>query len=737
MIIIIFLNRDLSNPSQYIVGLALCTIADIASECIARDLSSDIVKLMQNSSPYIRKKATLASLRVIRKCPDMCDIYVERAKKIFTSEKNHGVLLAGTSLVAELVKLKPECSKELALGTVPYMVKVLKNLLTVNYGSDYLYNGYSDPFLQIKLLRGLKLLGGDFLKYGDVKTGEQLKGLLTQIATNTEGARNVGHAILYECVQAIVAIGPASGLMTLAINILGKFLTRRDNNIRYVALNTLQAAVITAEGGPQAIQRHRKTVVDCLKDPDISIRRRALDLVYSLVDESSVKQLTRELMAYLDVADQEFRASIVAKLCWLVERYAPNKRWQLDTTLRIIAAGGNGVVIPDDVPAAICAVMSQTPALQGYAVQRLYAALVRDLSVPDLVKIGLWAIGEFGDLLCTPANLPAELCADEEDGDSGNAGSTASPEQVIDLVESVLKSAYNSPMITSLAVTALAKLSERFVAYSQVSDRIKQLMASYTTNIDSDVQQRAFEFCSLYRYGAVKEEVLDRMPPYEERAFTSQTTATDDAPAEQPQSAGTTTASAPTDILSSLIDTGLPTTPAAPVTATTTTAAATSSVDLLADLFGSGPVATPAANPSVSAGGNALDDIFGGGAVMQAAPALQANQKIIYQNNGIMGIVTINHPNNNPALYSAMATFTNSNQSEVTEFVMRVAVPKWLRLELDPASGSVIPAGGNGNLTQLIKLINTSEGANQTLLRVKFTYKIAGSPFDEMVEVSF
>ncbi len=35
------------------------------------------------------------------------------------------------------------------------------------------------------------------------------------------------------------------------------------------------------------------TTVDCVKDADVSIRRRALERVYSLVNEGNIKNLTR------------------------------------------------------------------------------------------------------------------------------------------------------------------------------------------------------------------------------------------------------------------------------------------------------------------------------------------------------------------------------------------------------------------------------------------------------------
>ncbi|MCI20746.1 AP-1 complex subunit gamma-2, partial [Trifolium medium] len=69
------------------------------------------------------------------------------------------------------------------------------------------------------------------------------------------------------------------------------------SSFRYVALNMLMRAV-TADA--QAVQRHRATILECVKDLDASIRKRALELVYVLVNETNVKPLVKELVDYLE-----------------------------------------------------------------------------------------------------------------------------------------------------------------------------------------------------------------------------------------------------------------------------------------------------------------------------------------------------------------------------------------------------------------------------------------------------
>lgn len=105
----------------------------------------------------------------------------------------------------------------------------LKALVTTGYSPEHDVSGITDPFLQVKILRLLRILGKD-----NSAASEAMNDVLAQVATNTEASKNVGNSILYETVLTVLEIDAENGLRVMAINILGKFLGNRDNNIRWV-----------------------------------------------------------------------------------------------------------------------------------------------------------------------------------------------------------------------------------------------------------------------------------------------------------------------------------------------------------------------------------------------------------------------------------------------------------------------------------------------------------------------
>jgi AP-1 complex subunit gamma-1 len=56
--------------------------------------------------------------------------------------------------------------------------------------------------------------------------------------------------------------------------------------------------------------------------------------VYALVNEANIISLTKELLDYLQIADAEFKPDLTAKICALVQRFAPNKRWHFDSLMQ-------------------------------------------------------------------------------------------------------------------------------------------------------------------------------------------------------------------------------------------------------------------------------------------------------------------------------------------------------------------------------------------------------------------
>ncbi|XP_016996151.2 AP-1 complex subunit gamma-1 isoform X1 [Drosophila takahashii] len=498
------LKNDLNSSTQFVVGLALCTLGAIASPEMARDLASEVERLMKSPNTYIRKKATLCAFRVIRRVPELMEIFLPATRSLL-SEKNHGILITGVTLITEMCENSSDTLMHFKKDSgnreiVPNLVRILKNLILGGYSPEHDVSGVSDPFLQVKILRLLRILG-----HNDPDASEAMNDILAQVATNTETSKNVGNTILYETVLSIMDIRSEGGLRVLAVNILGRFLLNSDKNIRYVALNTL---LRTVHADTSAVQRHRTTILECLKDPDVSIRRRAMELSFALINAQNIRTMTKELLLFLEKADAEFKAQCSSGMILAAERYSPTTRWHLDTQLSVLIAAGN--YVRDDVVSSTIQLVSSSPLPeQTYITNRFWESLQVANHCEDkqpLLQVAVWAIGEYGDLFMYGANEDEFERPTESD--------------LIAVYHKFLTSAQVSTTSKQYALVSLAKLSTRL---QQCVEEIQALITSFGSHLNVDLQQRGVEFTQLFgHYKHLRPPLLEKMPAMQISRISSQ-----------------------------------------------------------------------------------------------------------------------------------------------------------------------------------------------------------------------
>ncbi|KAF8636404.1 hypothetical protein AX17_003586 [Amanita inopinata Kibby_2008] len=724
------LKNDMNHSNMYTVGLALCTFANIASEEMSRDLANEIEKLLGSSNTYIRKKAALCALRVIKKVPDLVDHFVSKAKNLLT-DRNHGVLLSAITLVSEMCQLNGALVNEFR-DAVPLLVRNLKSLVTTGYSPEHDVSGITDPFLQVKILRLLRMLGK-----GDSRASETMNDILAQVATNTDSTKNVGNSILYETVLTVLDIEADSGLRVMAINILGKFLSNRDNNIRYVALNTLNKVVSM---DTNAVQRHRNIILDCLRDGDISIRRRALELSYALINEQNVRILIRELLAFLEVADDEFKQGMTTQICLAAERYAPNKRWHIDTVLRVLKLAGN--FVREEILSAFIRLVAHTPELQHYTASKLYLALKADISQESLTLAATWVLGEYSEIIIeggiTDEEHPTQL----------------SDKDLVDLILSTLDSPYANSLTRQFTLTSITKMSSRPTISRIEQDRIQEVLAKYTANPELEIQQRAVEFASLFSLGNLREGVLERMPPPELKATIMGVVSEnkpvgstktgnllgDEISSSHGHSNGPTLpAQSNQDILAEIFGSTTSTNSTPSSTTVPTVQKERSTVDDILGLFGSSSApdastsnATPPSTSATTLSAFSLPQTQSPQPQQPAPASSRLTAYTAYETNELKVTLTPQTSSVRPGIVMILARFQVTGGSAATGVNFQAAVPRSQQLQMLPMSSPNVDPGAVE--TQQMRVI-APVGSN-IRLRLRVSYTVDGQTHQDQVDFS-
>jgi AP-2 complex subunit alpha len=319
---------------------------------------------------------------------------------------------------------------------------------------------------------------------------QKILNLALEMPKNVQ-QNNAQNAVLFEAINLIIHLDTEQALMKQISSRLGKFIQSRETNVRYLGLEAMTHLAARAET-LDPIKQHQSIIIGSLKDRDISVRRKGLDLLYSMCDQSNAQPIVGELLHYLQNADFAIREEMVLKIAILTEKYATDIQWYVDISLRLIAMAGDHV--SDEVWHRVIQIVTNNEELQVYAAQNILQYVKADHCHETLVKIGGYLLGEFGHLIA------------EDKG--------CSPIEQFIALQSKLQGCSSSTR--AIILSSFIKFVNLF---PEIKSRLMYVFQAYSHTLDSELQQRACEYLALASLPTddLLRTVCDEMPPFPER----------------------------------------------------------------------------------------------------------------------------------------------------------------------------------------------------------------------------
>ena len=498
-LIIQSIKNDLSSRNPIHVNLSLQCIANIGSNEMAETFGNEIPKLLVSGETIdvVKQSAALCLLRLYRALPDISPNSEWTSRIIHLLNDQHmGVVTAAVSLIENLVKKNPDEYK----GCVSLAVSRLSRVVTASYTDlqDYTYYFVPAPWLSVKLLRLLQNYPPPEDAGVKGRLNECLETILNKAQEPPKSKKvqhsNAKNAVLFEAISLIIHMDSEPNLLVRACNQLGQFLQHRETNLRYLALESM-CLLATSEFSHEAVKKHQETVMNALKtERDVSVRQRAVDLLYAMCDKTNAEEIVSEMLSYLETADYSIREEMVLKVAILAEKYASDYTWYVDVILNLIRIAGD--YVSEEVWYRVIQIVINRDDVQGYSAKTVFEALQAPACHENMVKVSGYILGEFGNL----------IAGDPRSGP---------------LIQfQLLHSKYHlcSVPTRALLLTTYVKFINLFPEIrSNIQSILKQ--DSNVRSSDAELQQRTVEYLQLSQIAStdVLATVLEEMPPFTER----------------------------------------------------------------------------------------------------------------------------------------------------------------------------------------------------------------------------
>ncbi|GLI80476.1 AP-3 complex subunit delta [Penicillium ochrochloron] len=232
--------------------------------------------------PVVRKKSIVCLYRLALVYPEALKLgWPKIQDRLMDDQEDSSVTTAAINVVCELGWRRPHDFLPLAPRFFELLVDSGNNWMAIKIIKLFATLTPLEPRLTRKLLRPL----------------------VTIIQTTS------AMSLLYECINGIIQGGILDGednlqerddVATLCVGKLrGMIVIDSDPNLKYVALLALNRIVTTH---PTLVSMQQDVIMDCLDDPDISIRLQALELAAGMVTSETLQVVVERLLNQLRLA---------------------------------------------------------------------------------------------------------------------------------------------------------------------------------------------------------------------------------------------------------------------------------------------------------------------------------------------------------------------------------------------------------------------------------------------------
>lgn len=375
--------------------------------------------------------------------------------------------------IFDLVNEDPTPYKDLVVS----FVNILKQVAEHRLPKSYDYHQMPAPFIQIKLLKILALLGS-----GDKHASEQMYTVVGDIMRKSDSSSNIGNAILYECICCVSSIYPNPKMLESAADVIAKFLKSDSHNLKYMGIDALGRLIKLS---PHIAEQHQLAVIDCLEDPDDTMKRKTFELLYKMTKSSNVEVIVDRMIDYMiSINDEHYKTYIASRCVELAEQFAPSNHWFIQTMNKVFEHAGDlvNIKVAHNLMRLIAEGFGEDDngadsQLRSSAVES-YLRLIGEPKLPSVfLQVICWVLGEYGtsDGKHSASYITGKLC-------------------------DVAEAYSNDETVKGYAISAMTKTYAFEIAAGRKVDMlpecqslVEELLASNST----DLQQRAYELQAL------------------------------------------------------------------------------------------------------------------------------------------------------------------------------------------------------------------------------------------------